>query len=421
MTNDDVSKEIYLSVPSSAIYYRVNRAIAAADFTTDEQNKWPTADLTSPRRSVKALAQLRPLSAHEMKMATDLQIEHYRQKMLAQVLELSDDTCDILDASLHIWMKHATTPGDWATVSVDQILRIKGFRRRSLTKESRAVVSRQMEILQNLWLTVFEMEVPEETVSQTGKKRTTFKTWRGESRALHIDARFGPLDQQGEIRGEVYRLRPGEVLAKYIMGPGRQTALLAQKALYFDSSNYWPEKRLCRFFAYQWRCRMAYKALMGPFKVRTLLDSIHMPVDEKRPSRTKERLERALMRLKEHAVIRSFRTDPSFGSVYVGRKGWTESWLDSLVTVEPSQIVEQHYVENPKLLPPASHSGSQQKSIGARLREGRIASGKFQRDLAKHFGITPTWLSLIETGRREPSSDLSSQIENWLAEWSGPH
>jgi DNA-binding transcriptional regulator YdaS (Cro superfamily) len=32
-------------------------------------------------------------------------------------------------------------------------------------------------------------------------------------------------------------------------------------------------------------------------------------------------------------------------------------------------------------------------------------------DFAKHFGITPTWVSLLISGKRRPSAELAKRIE----------
>ena len=417
MDNKRGLADTYVSIPSAAIYYRVNRALASGDFNTDGRNQWPTADLTNAKKTIKAHAQLRPFAANEMQTVTNSQLEGYRQRMLTDVLSLSDETVDVLDLCLHIWMRQLSLPGDWSTVSVDQVLRLRGLSRQSLKQSSRDAVVRQLEILQNLWLTVFEMDVPETVLDKCGRKRTVFKSWRGESRALHIDARFGPIDGRGQLQSMIYRLKPGEILARYIMGPGRQTALMSQKALTFAADKYWPEKRLCRFLAYQWRCRVSHYNFIGPFKVRTILENIQMGVDDRRPNQTKLRLETAMQRLIDSRVIRSFQYAPAFDDTLVGKKGWRYEWLESLIEVEPPEFVQDHYTRKESdLAQRAIANGNEQTQVNlcVLLKEARKRRGFSQSVAAGQLQITTTWFCLIERGAKQPSRQLEQQILAWI-------
>ena len=61
-------------------------------------------------------------------------------------------------------------------------------------------------------------------------------------------------------------------------------------------------------------------------------------------------------------------------------------------------------------------STSAKKNIGSILRERRIRKGLSQRDLASETGITQTFLSLVEHGKRIPSYDVLQRIAEVLGE-----
>lgn len=59
---------------------------------------------------------------------------------------------------------------------------------------------------------------------------------------------------------------------------------------------------------------------------------------------------------------------------------------------------------------------SAKKNIGSILRERRIRKGLSQRELASKIGITQTFLSLVEHGKRVPSYDVLQRIAEVLDE-----
>ena len=53
------------------------------------------------------------------------------------------------------------------------------------------------------------------------------------------------------------------------------------------------EKRLARYLSYQWRCKAHEGRYWQPFRVATLLAAVGAELDQRKPSRTRERLEKA--------------------------------------------------------------------------------------------------------------------------------
>lgn len=61
-------------------------------------------------------------------------------------------------------------------------------------------------------------------------------------------------------------------------------------------------------------------------------------------------------------------------------------------------------------------STTAKKNIGSILRERRIRKGLSQSELASKIGITQTFLSLVEHGKRIPSYDVLQRIAEVLGE-----
>jgi DNA-binding XRE family transcriptional regulator len=406
-----------VSVPSPAIYYRLNSALAQQAFQFREGDTWPTADLTNTRKTVQAKAQIRPGKLSELQLLSDYHLQGHRQNVLQQLSSLSDLTADCLDSILILWLQSAHTPNDWATISVDEIIRMRGTTRRKIKQGWRDAIAEQMVLLTNIWLTIAEVQVPQTSPAAGPKKKTIFTTWHGESRAVHIDARFGPLSPDGELQGRVYKVKPGDLLSRYLMGPGRQTALMAEKALQWDYAKFYVEKRLVRMLAYQWRVRQSKNPnSMGKFKISSILDSIGLHVDERHPARTKERLERAMDRLLSERVIRGYRYISPEDADVLGKKGWAEAWLATLVEIDPPEEIPEHYS---KIRNDNSQSRSLNaqttliRDLGDRLRAVRKEQGITQANLARILGVSGNWIALVERGRL-PSDDLKFRIQEWL-------
>ena len=115
-----------------------------------------------------------------------------------------------------------------------------------------------------------------------------------QSRAFTITDLFGQIRLDGGLDVEKFIFRPGKVLAHFLFGPGRQSAMLSAKALAYDPYRQKWEKRLARYLSYQWRCRAHNGDYLQPFRVATLLDATGAELDRRDPARTRTRLEKAL-------------------------------------------------------------------------------------------------------------------------------
>lgn len=429
-----IKLENLMSIISTSLYHNFRSALATKAFRETEGERWPVADLSTAKGTMKALAQLRPDPLDVEPYLDTAELELWQARMRENVMAMDDLTADVLDVISAVWLKQATHPEAMATVTADDFLRLRGLqprpngegRRGGFTEEQRRLIAKHIAILANTWISVAEMDVIQEVQTKTGIRRKKTK-WRGESRGVVVSGRVGQVRVDGTLDTFAWRVRPGDVFAKFLFGPGRQTALLSQKALQYHPDKQRWEKRLTRYLAYLWRIRQGSGTYMDPIKVSTLLEAVKEPVYEPKPTRTKERLEKALDTLQADHVIAGWQYVDADESI-VGTRGWAAKWLEWQVLIEPPQEILEHYATikpqpAAKALPTPKPTTDVTTLNGefdlTKLRAYREARGLTLLQMAEETGVSAPTLSRIErTGKA--SKAIVKRLEKWFAENYGP-
>ncbi len=409
----------YLTVMSAAHYQALREALYKNTFQRVEGVLWPTAYI----QKGKALgtAQLRPPQADRETLMPPEEVEMWAKLMWQQREELSDLDADALDALSAIWLYQARTSQDRAVADVDGLLAMRGLKARSkghgrrsgYEPEQRAEVLRALSHIQNLWINMAEVEVYEEDARGRRRKRTKHLI---QSRPFVITDRMGQQRLDGYLDVKKFVFRPGEVFAEFLMGPGRQTALLSAKALGYDPYRQKWEKRLARYLSWQWRAKARHGELVRPYRVATLLEAVGEEVNRRKPSRTMRRLEDALDQLREDGVIAQWQYD-RWDYAETDKRGWADVWLQATVLVEPPDVVKDQYqsIERPS---PTQARPALPESLGERLKRRRKELGVSQMVAAEDLGISQGYLSQLERGKVEESR-LSNQLRKRLRGWLG--
>lgn len=348
--------EPHVEVINGAVYYENRTALATKKFALREGNRWFTADLSTPSGKLKAIAELKPDPEKIEPYLTSEQVAQWQKRMGEYVMAMDDLTADVMDIIVAKWLRQAEQWQDMVAIKADDFLQMRGLQkhksgvwRGGFTEEQRKEISRHLSILSNTWITVIQMEVIDLIFGKKGhyRKRTN---WEGRSRAILVDTVIGHVDDLEGFKPYSWDIRPGGVFARFLFGPGRQTALLALKALEYDPYYEKWEKRLTRYFSYQWRIRQGSKSYFQPFTVETLLKAIGEEVDTKNPIKTKKRLEKALNRITKDGVMGSWRYVVGMDESIVGKKGWWKKWLTWKVVIEPAKEVIEQYakIKNPE-------------------------------------------------------------------------
>ena len=348
----------FLNIDNSDLFHTLRRSMATKNFSVSEGDRWPAADLNNSSHNLKAIAQLKPDPLGVEPFLPDLGISEWQERTAEFVRCMDDLTADVLDIISAEWLKQASHPESMVVLTADDFLRHRGLnpkkggtgRRGGYQNHLRQGIARHIDILVNTWLRVFEREVTVITEGRRGPERKRTK-WAGESRAIIVSSRVGPVNPSGDIEPRAWKIRPGDVFAKFLIGPGRQTALVSQMALHYDPYRQYWEKRITRFLAYLWRIRGGRNDYLAPISVEALLQGAGLLVNKRNPKKTRSRLEKALDQLGQDGVIRSWRYVPQVNEKPTGRKGWSKVWVSWKVQIEPPQEIVEHYSKMIHTLP----------------------------------------------------------------------
>jgi len=384
----------YVTVLNPNHYQALREAISQNRFVSTDDNPWPTATL-----GTESQAQLFPASLELKSKLAPEEVQVWSKLMWNQREQLSDLTVDVLDTLGAIWLKSAQSPSDDAIADLDSLLALRGLKPR-LNRDGAARgyrESQRMEIfqsliqIQNLWLTVGQIESYETTPK--GRRKQKIKTIQ--SRAFLITDRLGQLRLDGCMDVEKFVFRPGKVFGQFLFGPGRQTALLSARALSYDPYREAWEKRLARYLSWHWKTNI----IQGEYRyfVQSLLETID-PKLSSRSQRSQERLEKALDKLQSDSVIGNWSyCDPQQLELTLSPP-FEEREIQALQSLPSAQLDESHPL--------------------SKLRKKRKDLKLSQADLAKQLGITQAYLSVLEN-RKTPkklSSEVMKRIYNWIQE-----
>jgi DNA-binding transcriptional regulator YiaG len=399
-----------LHVLSAAHYQAVREVLAQAAFDKAEGTPWPTACLEKGR--ARGHAQLRPVLTDQQPFLPPEEVERWTQLMWRQRGELSDLDADTLDALSAIWLYQAKDPNDDAVADVDDLLSMRGLtrhrggqgRRGGYMAHQRTKMLQSLSHIQNLWLTMAELETYDGEDARPGRRRRKPTTRAIQSRAVVITDLMGQLRLDGFVDVEKFIFRPGKVFAYFLAGPGRQTALLSAKALQYDPYRQTWEKRLTRYLSWQWRCEARTGDYMQPFEVTTLLKAVGHPVNRRRLAWQRERLEHTLDTIQHDKVIAAWQYAQEH-----------DDWPKSTILIEPPdrireqyQHLEQHEAPHRRTLPAPA-------TLGERLKRRRQALGLSQIQAAEQLGLHQGYFSRLERGHAAPSPAARQRLEHWCA------
>jgi hypothetical protein len=257
-----------------------------------------------------------------------------------QVRELNDLTSDALFVCLAHWSAASRAAGEIAPVwiTADAILDARGIRRirrggepgdwqHGHRREDRIAAGRALAQLDQLWLEVVDVEV---APARGGKPARQVNV---ESRTLAVLDRLTGRDEDGQVVFLAARVVPGDWLRAWSEVGLRQVGQLARQALVYDPYRERPEKWLAKYLAFTFRWNARRRAGEVRLRVSTLLENAALISDATRPQRTRDRLERALVRLQRDGVIAAWEYEGDPG--LLPARAWLPLWEAMIVRVSP--------------------------------------------------------------------------------------
>ena len=440
----ELAFEGYFLTFGADLYHALRAALYSHAFTTVPGKVWPTALLSSG--PLAAEAQLRPPGADDLPEWLASQATTWIDAMWEQHQKLSDTDADALDALCALWLARDGLGQGHAVTSIDELLSMRGLRpkptrsgrRSGFTTKQRRTMQAALERIQNLWLTVaIELSASAGTAGG-GQERPRVL----QSRAFVITERIGQLNLDGRtIDLEGFVFRPGEALSNFLAGPGAHTARLSARALSYDPVRQSWEKRLARYFSWQWHRSGPPRRAVSRYTVKELLDAACRTMNRDRPGDTREHLEEALDTLQEDGIIASWQYgdwDEQTAESY----GWWERWLGATVVVAPpsellAPIADVPAGQLPPPIPPIDVQAITREAadeaapardpgmsagdlpLSMQLRAHRRTRRLNQLAAAGELGISQGYLSKLERGQADQDDldeALRSRLLLWMAE-----
>lgn len=439
--NDETKGNSLVEVQNSALYHQFRQQISVGGFGASKDSEWPVAELKNDSNTLQGIAFIKPEEIDKKLPLSDAQLTALQERVSQYMLAMDDLTADVLDIITIRWLQEARHTEGLITLHADDVLRMRGRkahkggsgRRGGYLEKDRKDVSKHMEILAETWIKVFEMEISQEQSKQK-RKKISRATWQGESRAIVVTSRAGIVNTDGELDPYLWRVRPGDIFAPFLFGPGRQTAMMSLKALEYNPYRQKFEKRLTRYLTWQWRNRQKDASYLNPISVLKVLKSISERkkasdnpgdyINKKNPLQTRERLEKALDKLQDDGVIAAWQYE-SIDESIVGNKGWGLEWLKWKLIIEPpSEILDKYDRIGQPSQRQISGTVIQQKpapvmvsepanDLGLQLKALRKKLKKTQIQAAEEIGIGQATLSRVEKGKM-PDNENLAKIRNWF-------
>ncbi|MEK3853910.1 helix-turn-helix domain-containing protein [Cytobacillus sp. FSL H8-0458] len=404
-------------VMNNAPYQSVREALFKKSFAADGSYLWPTAHVS--KGNVQGIIQIKPFKNDHYSFSK----HHSIVKETHQDAEaLSDLDADIFDALCTIFLSKAKHFEEIVEIEIDELLSIRGLlpklggegRRGGYEEKQRRQILKSLSIIQKLWIALDKTIVYEK-----GKPAETKLNGRA---FLFVDSSGKECFLTEGAKDKKIRYKVDQVFSRYLFGSGRQVALLPLKVLQYDPYRKTWEKRLGRYLSWRWRIQARKGDYLQPNKVSTLLEAIGAELNERTPSRTRDRLEKALDTLHEDGLIESWHYE-KWEEPIADLKGWARVWENSMIIIKPPEFITEQYrtirktneASNFKQVHKRKAGMDENPEIaGEKLREIREKFNLSLTHAAEELEISISYLSNIERGIKIPSNKIRRRLVNWL-------
>jgi len=188
-------------------------------------------------QNFKGHAQLKP---RIMDTQSNLSVEEEDGliKKMWQYLEgMSDFDCDVLDFHIHEWICQRKGPKEYVIVRIDNVLAKRGITKRKAPtgKRSGYRSAQRVQVLASIdRLTSVSLELVELELYGKMKSGRQASGQSIHSRVCHVEEPRGQYNFEGHLEVDRVVFRPVEIFSLFLLGRGRQIALLSAKALAYN-------------------------------------------------------------------------------------------------------------------------------------------------------------------------------------------
>jgi hypothetical protein len=423
----DYLRHDHLNVPSDNLTRQFLETIERADFVINDDRPWPFAQGTASRRDEVESWTYEIMPLQEGKRREQLFLvpagdidEKMRSAMAAYAASLGDLDSDLMIFAMARFAERAKHPDDLVKITIDELMEALGYAPHrgggsgeSYTVQDKNTVRRRLEKLQDGFL----------SIRRAGKDPRTKRSVDIESVVLTIEDRIGQADLNGRIPDwTAIRVRFGRAWAHRLFEPdGRLTAQIQRQALAYDPRKERLEKRLLKRLGWYWKLNSRRVLITPPRPVRTwITEDIGDELQKYSERRDAERLEQAFDRLKVDESIGAWGYVDGLSKITAMKeslpRGWLDKWLEREITVEAPEALQIAYQQRLPARPEVE--AITDTGLGARFRAFRISHRVSATRAAGDMGVSGAALSLVETGKRLPSAEMTRKMEGWLRDMS---
>jgi len=379
----------HLFVMNNLPYQIVREAIYKKAFQSSPFSSFPTANIL--KGNTEGQIEFIPISS-----------EHQVDRSWQQVKRITDIDVDVFDALCNLFLSKKRVEAEVISIPLVDLLHYRGLkpkrsgdgRRGGYDAKQKLQIIQSLSNIQSIKMNLTKLQSFEKGKPKNIKlegRTFLFKDENGQEMVFDLDTI--PKNIHFSI---------DTAFSAYLSGAGRQVALQHKKALHYHPTQQLYEKRLCRYLSWRWRIQARKGNYLIPNTISTILDSIGVPLNERLPSRTRERLERALDQLQEDQIIQSWQYD-KWDEGITEFKGWSRIWLEAGIIIEPPEAISSQYATIER------KSSKREQSIQT-LKEARIEKKFSLLELAEDLEIHVSELSEMERGKRP----LSKKVSDWM-------
>lgn len=402
----------YIHVMNNVAYQNVREALYKKSFHCTETNPWPTTPLY--KGNMEGIIQFKP-PFYDDDWLTGLPVD----QAWREAEGVSDLDVDVFDALCSVFLSRASHSKELVEVYFDELLQMRGLkaklggegRRGGYEQKQRRQVLESLTRIQSLWIEIEKAVIYEKgrPVEMKLQGRTfLFKDSTGK------ECRVSEYTDKKHVYFTI-----DDVFARYLYGSGRQIAILPIKALHYNPHHRTWEKRLARYVSWRWRTQARKGDYWQPNRITTLLHAIGEDVNERTPSRTRDRLEKALDTLQEDGLIGGWYYDNKWDEAVAVTRGWYRIWKNTAIIIEPPAVITEQYQSIQKRKKTKSSQEalmplSSLNLLGQQLRLVRSHLDLTLNQVAEEIGVSPSYLSHIECGSKHPSEKIQISISKWI-------
>src|SRR6266487_2776365 len=277
------------------------------------------------------------------------------QALWQQVRNLSDLDADVFLAIMAQSIVGDADPKGFVWITAQHILGYRGIvprmqrdektgkkRQAGHRQEDIAEVAACVERLSNMWLRVKQWILEPNPGKKKGPKRTAF------SRACRpilvaetiYQHELGDDDRETSV-AVAWKVSPGTWIEPFLTAPNRHMAWIMQRTLQYDPYHEKWEKRLARYFTFHLRINASHAGKVLKRNIGDLIKELSLPVDERHPERTKQRLNQAMDNLVSDSIISAWEYHQD--NAKLPSRKWLDQWLGWDILVHATSSTTERY------------------------------------------------------------------------------